>query len=86
MGHTNPHIAKKIMKVTIALKSSCSGVIFIQSAEAQLALSGGQLMFTSGLPMFALSLKCFLSLPWGPSTNIDFLFMSKISFEGHKKS
>ena len=25
-----------------------------------------------GLPMFALSLYCFLYLPWAPSTNIDF--------------
>ena len=30
----------------------------------------------------ALSLEYYLSLPWGPSTNIDFSFMSKISFEG----
>ena len=31
--------------------------------------------------MFALSLEYFLSFPWRPSTNIDFLFLLKISFE-----
>ena len=41
------------------------------------AVSGWQPLFTLGLPTFALSLEYFLSLPWGPSTNIDFLkFMS----------
>ena len=46
----------------------------------------GRPLFTLGLPMFALSLEYFLTLPWGPSTHIDFLFMWKISFEWHKKS
>ena len=35
---------------------------------------------------FALWLEYFLSLPWGPSTSVDFLFMSKISFEGQKQT
>ena len=33
-----------------------------QSAEMRLAVSGGQPLFTLGLPMFALSLVDFLSL------------------------
>ena len=37
--------------------------------------------------MFAWSLVDFLSLLWSPSTNIDlFLFLSKVSFEGHTQT
>ena len=62
------------------------GAISIQSAEVRLAMSGGQPMFTLGLHMFALSLEYFLSLPWGPSTNIDFLLMSKYHLKDSNKS
>ena len=44
----------------------------------QLAVSGGQPLFTLGLPMFALSLVVFLSLLWATSTNIYFLVKSTI--------
>ena len=45
---------------------------------------GAQALFTLGLFMFALSLVNFLSLLWSPSTNIEiFLFLLKVSFEGH---
>ena len=40
-----------------------------------LAVSGGQPLFTLGLPMLASSLAYFLSLPWGPSTNVDFVYL-----------
>ena len=41
------------------------GVVSTQSAEVRRAVSGGQHLFTLGLPMFALSLEYYLSLPWG---------------------
>ena len=59
--------------------------IWSQSAEVRLAVSGGQPLFTLGLAMFALSLEHLLPLLWGPSSNLDFLFMSKMLFEGHKQ-
>ena len=40
-------------------------------------MSGGQPLFTLGLSKFALSLEYFLSLPWGPSTKIDFFICVK---------
>ena len=46
-----------------------------QSVEVRLAVSGGQPLFTLGLPMFSLSLQYFLSLLWGPSNNIDFFYL-----------
>ena len=50
----------------------------------RLAVSGGQPLFTLGLLLFALSLVDFLSLLWIPSTDIEiFLFLLKVSFEGH---
>ena len=52
-----------------------SRCIFTQSVDAWLAVSGGQPPFTLGLPMFVLSVEYFLSLPWGPSTNIDFFYL-----------
>ena len=55
--------------------------------EVQLAVSVGQLLFTVGLPMFALSLVDLLFFLWGPCTNIwFFLFLSKVSFEGHTQN
>ena len=49
-----------------------------------LAVSGAQPLFTLGLLMFALSLVDFLSLLLSPSTDMKiFLFLSKVSFEGH---
>ena len=35
----------------------------------------GQPLFTLGLPLFVMSLEYFLSLPWGPSTSIDFFYL-----------
>ena len=50
----------------------------------RLAVRGGQPRFTLGLFMFALSLVYFQSLRWSPSTSIEvFLFLLKVSFEGH---
>ena len=50
----------------------------------RLAVSGAQPLFTLGLLMFAFSLVDFLSLLLGPSTYFKiFLFLSKVSFEGH---
>ena len=50
----------------------------------RLAVSGAQPLFTLGLLMFALPLVDFLSLLLSPSTDIKiFLFLSKVSFEGH---
>ena len=49
-----------------------SGEISTQSAE-RLALSGGQSLFTLGLPKFALSPEYSLSLPWDSSISINFL-------------
>ena len=58
--------------------------ICTQSAEVRLAVSGAQPLFTLGLLMFALSLVDFLSLLLRPSTYFKiFLFLSKVSFEGH---
>ena len=62
------------------------GVISIQSAELRLDVIEGKPLFTLGLYVLFLSLEYILSLPWGLSTNIDFLFMSKLSFEGHKQN
>ena len=58
----------------------------IQSAEVGLAVSGGQHLFTLGLPMLALSLKYFLSFLWGPSTNIDFWCVKNIIWKTQPKS
>ena len=50
----------------------------------RLAVSGAQPLFTLGLLMFALSLVDFLSLLLSPSIYFKiFLFLSKVSFEGH---
>ena len=49
----------------------------------QLAVSGARPLFTLGLRMFVLSLVDFLSLPLSPSNDINFLFLAKVSFEGH---
>ena len=43
----------------------------------RLAVSGGQPLFTLGLPMFALSPAYFLSLPWSSSTNDDCFIYAK---------
>ena len=62
-------------------------VQFAQSAEVQLPVSGAQPQFTLGLLMFALFLVDFLSLLLSPSTDIEiFLFLFKVSFEGHKQN
>ena len=39
-----------------------------------------------GITYVKLSLEYFLSFPLDPRTNIDFLFMSKTSFEGLKQN
>ena len=58
--------------------------ICTQSAEVGLAVSGAQTLFILGLLMFALSLVDFLSLLLSTSTDFKiFLFLSKVSFEGH---
>ena len=57
-----------------------------QSAEVRLAVSGGQLLFTLGLLMFALSLVDFRSLLWGPGTDTYNFKFSKVSFEGHTQN
>ena len=58
--------------------------ICTQSAEVRLAVSGAQPLFTLGLLMFASSLVDFLSLLLSPSTYFKiFLFLSKVTFEGH---
>ena len=50
----------------------------------RLAVSGAQPLFTLGLLMFALSLVDFMSLLLSPCTDIKiFIFLSKVSFEGH---
>ena len=57
---------------------------FAQSAGVRWAVSGAQPLFTLGLLMLALSLVDFLSLLLSPSTDIKiFLFLSKVSYEGH---
>ena len=38
------------------------------------------------LLVFAVGPQYFLSLPWGPSTSIIFLFVWKTSFDGHKQN
>ena len=48
-----------------------------QSAEVRLAVSGGQPLFTLGLPMFALSLIAYPSLLPSPSTNIETFYFSQ---------
>ena len=40
-------------------------------------MSGGLPQFTSGLPMSVLSLEYSVSLPWYPSNNIDFFYLSQ---------
>ena len=50
-----------------------------------LAVSGGQPLFTLGLPIFALSLEYFLPLLWGPSTNTDYLYWCKKYYLKKKK-
>ena len=63
------------------------GEFSIQSAEVQLAVSGGQPLFTLGSTMFALSLWYFLSLPWAPSTHIDFfIYVKNIIWRTNTKS
>ena len=57
--------------------------ISTQSAEVRLAVSGAQPLFTLGLLMLALSLVDFLSLLLSPIPTSRFLFLSKVSFEGH---
>ena len=50
----------------------------------RLVVSGAQPLFTLGFLMFALSPVDFLSLLLSPSTYFNiFLFLSKVSFEGH---
>ena len=43
----------------------------------RLVVSGGQPLFTLGLPMFALSPAYSLSSPWSPSTNDDCFIYAK---------
>ena len=55
-----------------------------QTAEVRLAVSGAQPLFTLGLLMFDLSLVDFMSLLLSPRIYFKiFLFLSKVSFEGH---
>ena len=51
------------------------GEFSIQSAETQLVVSGGQPLFTLGLPMFTVSQWIIRSLPWTPSTKIYFFYL-----------
>ena len=84
--HWNPQNGRPPVEyVNICIEGPC--VISIQSARAPLAVSGGQPLFTLGLPIFSLSLEYVLSLSWGTSTSVFFyFFLLNISFEGHKKS
>ena len=65
--------------------TECPGVFATQSVNLRLTVSGGQPQLTFGLPMLTLSLKNFLYVLWGPSTNIDiFIHVKIIVFEGKK--
>ena len=67
-------------------KSVCQGGFWSRSVVVRLAVSGEQLLFTLRLPMFALSLEYFMSLQWGPCTNIDlFIYVKKYHLKDTNK-
>ena len=67
--------------------TGCPGVFSTPSAELQLAVIVAQPLFTLGLGIFALYLEYIMSLLWGPSVNIDHLFLcQKYYFMGINKS